>query len=681
MNESLRFKPPSISDEDVDWVCHLLQLPTNAFSGPDGSDPRLEILKSNETLDVEACPGSGKTTLLVAKLGILARKWTEPRRGLCVLSHTNVARREIEQRLGNTSEGKHLLSYPHFVGTIHSFVNEFLAIPWLRSLGYPAKVIDDNQCEQHRRHLLTLPQFTALANYVNRREASGKCDVVSKWCVASPAFNVLKEDNTPEFKNATAPAAGQLPALARRAVEDGYHRYDEMFMWAHDLLDRIPEMRDAIRERFPLLFIDEVQDNSELQSALLYRLFMDGNDPIIRQRFGDANQAIYQHAGQTKGAKTDPFPQGNVRRDILNSYRFGREIACLASPLALESENITGCGPPCHGITADTSGKHAIFLFNNQTIQYVIGAYAGYLLEVFSEDDLRVGIFTAIGGVHKPGGADIIPRHVGQYWPEYDYELTAAEPKPKTFFQYLVAGRRLADPSGEVHHLVEKIAEGILRLARLSNPTADLENRRHKHRYVLELLTDNPEARDAYLELVMFLAIDRGIPPAEDWANSWSVTIIYLAEVISGVRPAPEIAKAFLEWQLPDESDPEVVSMPQCDNLFRYPAANPKVQIRVGSIHSVKGETHTATLVMETYYRGYHLATLKPWLLGQKHGRGKEKKTILSRLKQHYVAMTRPTHLLCLAMREDTFTAEELAQLKSISWRVARVTQGDPVWL
>ena len=681
MHELLRFKPPSISDEDVAWVCHLLRLPTNAFSGSDGNDPRLEILKSNETLDIEACPGSGKTTLLVAKLAILARKWTDPRCGLCVLSHTNVARREIEQRLGNTAEGKRLLSYPHFVGTIHGFVNEFLAIPWLRSLGYPVNLIDNDHCEQHRRRLLSFAQFSALANYVNRLEASGKYNVVSNWCVASPAFDVLKENGEPEFKDATGPAARQLLALAERAVRDGYHRYDEMFMWARNLLDQISEVRDAIRERFPLLFNDEVQDNSELQSALLFRLFTEGNDPVVRQRFGDANQAIYQHTGQTEGARTDRFPQDDIRKDIPNSYRFGREIGDLANPLALEPQNLMGCGPPCHVITTDTAGKHAIFLFSDQTLQLVIGVYAGYLQEVFSEEDLRDGIFTAVGGVHRPGGDDIVPRYVGQYWPEYDYELTAAEPRPKTFFQYLMAGRRLAHPSGEAHHLVEKVADGILRLARLSNPTADLDNRRHKHRYILELLAGNPEARAAYLDLVMFLAVERGVPSTDDWANKWSVAIECLAEAISGALSDPETAKAFLEWQFPDQPD-SIASLPRRDNLFQHPAANPKVQIRVGSIHSVKGETHTATLVMETYYYEHHLASLKPWLLGQKSGKGKEKgKRTLSRLKQHYVAMTRPSHLLCLAMREDAFTAEELAQLKSVTWRVARVTEGDPVWL
>ncbi|KJS67936.1 MAG: hypothetical protein JL50_06210 [Peptococcaceae bacterium BICA1-7] len=681
MNELPLFECPCITDDDVAWVCELLRLPENAFSGADGNDPRMEILKSNETLDIEACPGSGKTTLLVAKLAILARKWTDPHRGICVLSHTNVARREIEQRLGNTAEGERLLSYPHFVGTIHGFVNEFLAIPWLRSLGYPVNFIDNERCEQHRRRLLNRIQFRALGNYVNRREDSGKHNVVSKWCVVSSAFDVLKEDNQSEFKDDTKPAARQLMALAERTVRDGYHRYDEMFMWAHDLLDQVPEVQDAIRGRFPLLFIDEVQDNSESQSVLLFRLFMDGNNPVVRQRLGDSNQAIYLNAYQTVGATTDKFPDACIKKDIPNSHRFGMQIAHIADPLALAPQNLVGCGPSSRIIRSDLKNRHAIFLFNDQTIEQVMNVYADYLLMVFSKEDLREGIFTAVGGVHRPGGDDHLPRSVGQYWKEYDHELTAAEPRPKSFLQYLRTGYKLVNSSGEAHHLVEKVADGLLRLASLSNPSAGLCNRRRKHRYVLELLADNPDAIATYRDLIMFLAVERSVPSMDDWTNKWSDAIVYLAEAICGVPPDPTIAKEFLEWELPDQLDHESISSLQRGNIFRYPAVNPQVQIRMGSIHSVKGETHTATLVMETYYYEHHLAKLKPWLLGKNWGKGKEGNRIISSLKQHYVAMTRPSHLLCLAMREDTFSLDELNQLKSITWKVARVIQEGPVWL
>jgi len=147
MSEHHPFEQPEITNEEIDWASDLLNLPALAFYGEDGADPRQAILKSWESIDVAACPGSGKTTLLVAKLAILAERWRSRTRGICVVSHTNVARNEIETRLGNTTTGRRLLSYPHFIGTIHGFVNDFLAVPWLRSRGLPIKMIDTTTCE------------------------------------------------------------------------------------------------------------------------------------------------------------------------------------------------------------------------------------------------------------------------------------------------------------------------------------------------------------------------------------------------------------------------------------------------------------------------------------------------------------------------------------------------------
>jgi hypothetical protein len=103
------------------------------------------------------------------------------------------------------------------------------------------------------------------------------------------------------------------------------------------------------------------------------------------------------------------------------------------------------------------------------------------------------------------------------------------------------------------------------------------------------------------------------------------------------------------------------------------------VHIRLGSIHSVKGETHTATLVLDTFFHAHHLNELKPWLLGARSGGLKvkakgapqlESARLLGRLKLHYVAMTRPSHLLCVAMRKDAFTDDELGVLKGRGWSV-----------
>lgn len=545
---SLPLHFPKISDEDIEWVCRVLKLPPTAFSGTKGNDPRLGVIKSLDSLDAEACPGSGKTTLLVAKLAILARHWTERRRGICVLSHTNVARREIETRLGSTPEGKRLLSYPHFVGTIHGFVNEFLALPWLRSKPYPIKVIDDDISLQRRWFKLPRNTRTGL-------ERNNHTEQVLR--VTATDFSV---GNVRWGKGGTLGADSstyrEIQRACQESCEEGFFCHGEMFLWAAELLDRAPQLCAALRGRFPLLFIDEVQDTSEQQSVFIYRLFMEGENPVTRQRFGDSNQAIYQHSNQTVGPLTDPFPNPNLVRNIPNSYRFGQEIADLAIPLGVRPQTLVGLGPARHHeIPTDTGSRHAVFLFDDQTIHNVMPCYAAYLLELFSECELREGIFTAVGATHRPGIDDKAPRFVAHYWSEYDHELTALEPRPKTFLQYLASGRALAHTSCEAYYAVEKIADGILRLAAILNPKVEFPLRKRKHRYLRELLANHPEVDRNYIELASALTSvwsERDVP--SDWNEVWAPRVKAVANFLSGATVDTADAKAFL-FSRPETTD------------------------------------------------------------------------------------------------------------------------------
>lgn len=125
-----------ISERDINDIEQELNL---SFD-----DARREIIQSYN--DVQACPGSGKTTMVAAKLLIIAKKWMSLHQGVCVLTHTNVAKKEIIERLQTSIHGGKLLTSPHFIGTIQEFVNKFLAIPYLRSQGYKIAHIDDEIC-------------------------------------------------------------------------------------------------------------------------------------------------------------------------------------------------------------------------------------------------------------------------------------------------------------------------------------------------------------------------------------------------------------------------------------------------------------------------------------------------------------------------------------------------------
>ncbi|MBO9459227.1 UvrD-helicase domain-containing protein [Labrenzia sp. R5_0] len=638
-------------------------MPPYAFSGADGADPRLTILRNNTTLDVEACPGSGKTTLLVAKLAILARYWSSRDQGICVLSHTNAARREIEKKLGRTSEGQRLLSYPHFVGTIHGFVNEYLALPWLRSKGVKVKAIDDELSLDWRWN--RIPHGSRYAIEQRRMGAN-----VARY---------IDANHTPKdfgFRENTA-TYQQVRDACAASTEAGLFCHEEMFVWASEFLAVHPEVAASIRCRFPILFIDEVQDNSELQTQLLHKVFIEGDVPVIRQRFGDQNQSIYDYSGE-EGAVTDTFPHGPIARTIPNSHRFGQSIADLANPLAIVPQGLVGQGGLGLNGEEELAGQHVMLLFEEADIEQILPGYAHVLRETFAPEELAAGDFTAVAAVHATDAADHVPRSVRHYWTSYDPDIARSDPQPKKMVQFIRAAQRITKATGEHTEAVDAFAKGILKLARFMNDDATITIRRFKHRYVIELLDGDKARIDLYQELVTRLVIDGNEPTQAEWEGGISASLSDLAIAISGAAREMPQATRFLEWM---EAGDNPGDEPSPINVVYDRTQEPPITVRLGSIHSVKGETHTATLVLESYNRTHHLHALKRWLLGSRNGGAGQNAAMHRRLKLHYVAMTRPQRLLCLAMRADSWSQGEIGTLKARGWRVARVANGETNFL
>lgn len=646
------FKFPEIDNSDISWVCNAMQLPPRAFFGETGNDSRATVIKCTSSLDIEACPGSGKTTLLVAKLAILSKKWAEKQRGICVLSHTNAARVEIETRIGSSSGSGAMLRYPHFIGTIHSLVNEFLALPWLKSHGIPIKAVDTEITQTIRWQ--RIPHKTRI--YLERNH-------LNKSCMSYDATDFRGEGRKNLQKN-TATAA-KLVEICRETMKEGYFCYDEMFVWANQLIDSVPEIIPAMRARFPIVFVDEVQDNSQLQSTLLHRLFIEGKDPVIRQRFGDSNQAIYRQEKQTI-TSIDTFPSSE-KSDLPTSFRFGQVIADLANPFAPVPQGLVGKGP--------TQGdrKNTIFLFDDHTVQSVLPAYAELLISTFTLQELQKGTFTAIAGVHDSDKVDKLPRSLAHYAPFYTPSLVNTSTVLNVALDYITLGKISVKKTGNSSVLVVRAAAAILRLATLSGWITTIK-RSNAHRQIIDLLSTNSSAICTYHDLIDDLLISGGEIAQHVWEDKVRIQISTIVKAICGTAPLTD--DPFLAWTTSAPSGAIGMSSSNEGNFFSFPAINPILKVRLGSIHSVKGETHTASLILDTFYHAHHLSELKPWLLGTVMGQGKEKVRMQSRLRLHYVGMTRPAYLLCLAMRRDALTAKEIEKLQSKNWHVTDLCPG-----
>jgi len=674
---------PEITDEDIDWVRNLMGLEVL-------DAPRRAFLTARTTLDVSACPGSGKTTLIVAKLAILARKWPHRTKGICVLSHTNVAREEIQRRLGSTVVGQRLLGYPHFIDTIHGFVNRFLALPWLNSNGYPSPTIDNDVTTAFRRGVLSTPDYWMVQKFLEKKYSG--FDRL-RVCARDLNFNLGR-------KPFPAGPDAKSFKLAKQAVETaakaGYFCYDEMFVWARALVEDVPAVASWLRLRFPLAVLDEMQDTFELQGSMLHTIFPRNSPDIVVQRVGDPNQAIFDDSDAGPD-KADPFPDPNTARclNIPNSHRFGPQIAALASPFAVTPVGPTGlCGiGPKTMAGVSTACANAIFIFPGNSTAGVLDAYGKHALSIFDDRALADGVVTAVGAVHQdasdvaPGHAHF-PKSVPHYWGGYTAEIGRRELHPKSLVQYFRSAQAVVRNGGDLSPGIERIASGIIRLAGQISDAGQLKHKGRTHRAIVDALTANAEALAAYRRLVAALLLNWMPLTEANWHASGDDILTIVCALCHECATDLKNAVNFLAWSANDPSLTLglVTSPSDCaPNVYRVLENKRQVDIRLGSIHSVKGQTHLATMVLNSYWHAHSSKQMLPWLLGTKINESGAKVQDRKRLLQTYVAMTRPCHLICLAIPrpifgDDQAMSQHIVTLIGRGWRVAEIGNGVAQW-
>lgn len=666
----------TIEDQEVRSIPEVTEhniLEVEKFLNVTFDDPRRQILRSNESFDVEACPGSGKTTLIVAKLAILASKWPYAHRGICVLSHTNVARQEVESRLAGSVAGYRLLEYPHFVGTIHGFVNRFLALPILRSEGHAICIIDDHACfDSMKKWLTTYPTARRIGRLIHReRTLDGYI-----WSLVCAGDN----NTIPEPRGIDCDQWDVFKEAKSRAIDKGLWFHKDMFAWSRKLLKSNTCTTEYAQWRFPAVFIDEMQDTSEMQNEVLSVVF----PPMIcglRQRFGDPNQAIYDYGQEC--ATTDPFLGGGIRK-VPNSMRFGSHIASKAEPLApiAPDPQLIGEGPQVKiGIDVDADTiSHTIFCFDESSIENVLPAFGKLLLNTFPVSILKADTFVAkaIGRVKKLSEQnERIARNIPDYWGEYQSNISKFEPRPDRLADFLHLAQRLRSRTGDCNESVVTAAKGIIELIRRVD-SVDMTRTTQSLKWLRDTMVDNiPAQRD--LQRYLWRWCVEMIPLVED---EWPDQVLLLRKILKPVinESWTPNADTFCQWsvELAGDSDSATRGTRQPPNRYVYSDREHAIVIDVGTIHSAKGQTHTATLVLETFYKTHDLSDLLPWLsgYGDKPPMGKERK---ERMRLVYTAMTRPTHLLCLAMRKEALGSGDerkahIEGLKRHGWEMKDLT-------
>ena len=617
------------------------------LGGCDFTDPsQTDFLAKATPCDVQAAPGNGKTTLLAAKLALLSRNWSTRRRGVCVISHTNSARTEVEDLIARHPNAARLMAYPHFTGTVTAFINQYLALPYLRGLGWHVRQIDDDAfaAEALRRY----PGWGVLDNLAKNKKLKLKRRL-EEWIPLLDLDPAFTDTGAEPRALAVRCRKGQwgahtacgkaLESLKASMVRSGLYRYADMTALAWRALRENPALAERLRDRFPLTILDEAQDTHGDQLRLLEHVFE--QDGAAFQRLGDSNQTLYEDDGAAPAYWT-PGP-GCIPLDT--SRRFGVEIAGFASRLtARQAQTIVGLGA--------RPASRVMILFDEATIGRVLGAFAEEARALWGGECSTRDVWAVASRHNLPGKKGAwLPRSLVDYHPAYRSE-GGARSKTNLLCRQLqkaAVHHAAARPPAEVG---EMLAVGVSGLARAHGWKAMNDRPITAHNVWATL-----SQRDLALpRAVRRLLRDHVLAGEAVWEQAaW---LAFMEQLLPLFSPHPQGAEAdiagfcgFVAEQKADLADPERRSTKQVqfDDLT----------LRLGSIHSVKGKSVDGILVVESeVWKGsgadeqcIDLSTVLPRAFGVTDqlftGVG------LTAATNVFVGVTRPRELLGLALRKS----------------------------
>lgn len=642
-------------------------------------EERIQFINRLESGDLLAVPGSGKTTALRAKLYCMAKELPmKDGRGILVLSHTNVAVDELKKMLQNHCP--QLFEYPNFIGTIQEFVDTFLALPYyVQKYGHREDIIDEDRYVQVCEKFMSIQRWESI--YLARKLAYAKDYRKIRLGYADDGRRIMRygiEGNEvvidPEDKWVRENSAVEkvtrltnfLLQMKEKIMSLGILHYDDCYYLAETNIREHSDIIDILRKRFAYVFVDEAQDMKGYQLNIIDKCF--NCDSVVLQRIGDPNQAIFDGFSiENTWENRNPF-------FINNSLRLTHEIASVVNYLVLErgDDGQGGARFVVNGLRAQEPVIPRYLLLYNQDS---IGRLKEKFKEVIRSHHLELIAEAKKYGFHIVGWNseaknDGVHRRLEDIFPEYHRRLSKPNANPATLSEQIQLERHV----GNFRESRKTVLEVFVKVVRMSGQRP-ADGRLFTTTKLLAEVKQNAQAEQLFKEELLECAKKLSVGA---WSEAYSI-----------------IKDTTTKWlndffhQSPNE---KVMEYYGAAFVPLIPVAEEQdadeITISIGTVHSVKGMTHCATMYVETSYNNKYESE---YMLEDKTmGRGKNKKRkvtspfLMQDLQPNsrnaamakrmlYVGFSRPTHLLCYASDKRLWNDHVLQKMENAGWKIEDV--------
>jgi superfamily I DNA/RNA helicase len=273
---------------------------------------------------VQACPGAGKTRVIIERHIRLGA--ATGRRGRALVSFTNVACNEIHQRCHEAGRPD-LLQFPHFVGTIDTFIWRYLVRPFIPADRYRHRIDSWDRINATVSVTGKRDYKIRLSDFQFRRELdSSTCTArLQQSARTYRVFSALKDEGLLDDA-----ADSAVRARTKYAQQGNVTGHEIRILALHSLSQHASTAISILRTRFDEIVVDEAQDCSNLDLAIIGTL-RDAGIPLVF--ICDPNQAIYEFRGAEPDSVREFGATLGIQVDLTGNWRSSPAICQLASTL------------------------------------------------------------------------------------------------------------------------------------------------------------------------------------------------------------------------------------------------------------------------------------------------------------------------------------------------------------
>ncbi|MFD2869142.1 UvrD-helicase domain-containing protein [Kurthia populi] len=284
---------------------------------------RLDSSKScipiNKNFKLYAGPGAGKTTFLTEHIKRITREskiLTKNRKIVCI-TYTNTAVNTLNERLKSAENSLE-------ISTIHSFCYKFIVKPFiwiLKDCILPIAEINGHENIKLRQSQMKDFKTQTQQFYLDNKQLSESLEKL-KWILDGDGNLILDFVKFSDGRIDNFNLKKESFLVYKEIYwKEGKLSHDDVLYFAYRILTENPSLLRVIRAQFPYILIDEFQDTSPLQTAIIKLI---GEKDTIIGVIGDICQSIYSFQGSNVDSFKS-FSLNNMQEYIIEGNRRSTE--------------------------------------------------------------------------------------------------------------------------------------------------------------------------------------------------------------------------------------------------------------------------------------------------------------------------------------------------------------------